>query len=367
MKKFSLLLLCVALFFTSCSKKEETLVLDYKTSAPQLTIVNNTIVFKDGEQYKKTLEFIDMSTTEEIMKWQTSMNFYSAKRYYEMAKEEVCCPDENTDLVPLSVKYAGKLAVNQDEHSFSSIVPTPTTSWLTNEKGGFKVAQTLVLYQGDNIYSILDKDDAMLRSGIYDVNADKSKILDVHAYGMSKADGVHDRGACGRNAQNTAPQIAIPGPLSNGCGSNGCHRIKDAWHSIYDESIVVSVSSGGFSGQVPTIIFNRDLFSKQQRRNLSTWSVCDRTPWTFTANYSLTHNVPAVYAPPSNPLTNSIGWTTGDECEWHYGSEVLFVSIVGGTSSAGWAAYYGRNLTGSLFFFTKADDGCGLTAYLDCQ
>ncbi len=223
------------------------------------------------------------------------------------------------------------------------------------------------MYQGDQIYSILDKNDALLQSGIYDVNADKSKILDVHAYGMTKTDGVQERGPCGRNAQNTAPQIAIPGPLSNGCGSNGCHRIKDAWHSIYDESIVVSVPSGGFGGQIPTVVFNRDLFSKHQRRSLSTWSVCDRTPWTFTANYSLTHNIPAAYAPPANPLTNSIGWTTGDECEWGYGSQVLFVSIVGGTSTAGFAAYDGRNLTGLLSFSTAADDGCGLTASISCQ
>jgi hypothetical protein len=145
MKIFSIFLTCMVFSFYFCSRKQDDDFVKTKIAAPELTIENNTVIFKDANQHKKTLEFISSSTTEELISWQTSLGFYSAGLYYELAKKEVCCPDETTDLTALAAKYEGKIKLSADKHDFSPLVKAPLSSWLTNDKGGFMVDHTLVV------------------------------------------------------------------------------------------------------------------------------------------------------------------------------------------------------------------------------
>jgi hypothetical protein len=214
------------------------------------------------------------------------------------------------------------------------------------------------VYKGDSIYSVLDADKTMLKSAVYDLNGNSSRIIDAHSLGgVVNTNAVQER-ACGLVPGGTAPTAFLASP-QNQCTTNGCHRTKEAWHTIYDESYLI-----GGSFQQPVIVFNRSLYSQHARKTAFGWTVCQAAKWTFTANYNLTHNIPSTFSPPANPMTSSIGWTTEPECRWNYDSELIFIPMLGPYELVV-ETFNNRKVTGTLDF-TTTPDGCFLRTSVSC-
>jgi hypothetical protein len=351
------------LFSQSCKKNTENALLAPATESisavlpPNVKVENNTLVIKDVEEYKQIRTFLDQSSTEEILHWQESIGFFSIRRWYEVAILENCCGD-SPEVAP---KYAGKVLFNTEDNTFAPKQHIPHLDWLVNDKGGYFVANTLIYFRGDSIFSIKDESHSLIHAVHFDPFKSPEIILDAHAYGIGiKPNSVQERG-CTQNLQGTAP-IAY----QNTPQANGNHRVLDSSHSILDYSTVL-VRSGLPNSNVFDFVSSK--YAKHQRKTALGWTVCERTTWTIAAEYVLTHNIPVTFGPPTNPLTETIGWTTNvEQCEWNHRSQVIFFTIPGNNPSPARTAWNNRFLTyGNVELRVIPQDGCGLNIFFGCS
>lgn len=121
-----------------------------------------------------------------------------------------------------------------------------------------------------------------------------------------------DRGGC------CAWNLDAPG-VSNG-NSTGSKRIKTAFITNWDESVVISTPLGTTYGVFYTFAGH----FHHQRKTWLGWTVYQRTTWEYTAKETATVlGIPSgctPCTPPgfSNPVVLNIQVTTGNECKYNF-------------------------------------------------
>lgn len=360
MYKFSFILSFILLLTFGCQKNELKnpewewqcpVPVESRDGMPTVQVADSTLVFQSLEQYAQVRAWVQTATVETLMAWQQNLGFKSSRYYYEEAMAQQCCPDEEGNIAQIAAAYAGKIIYNSEENDISPLLPFVTTGWLLNHRGDLKIGTSLVHYTPNHVFCILDGNPNKLATAIANPVDNSNEGIYVHPT-------VSDRGGC------CAWNLDAPS-VSTG-NSNGSKRIKTAWVTNWDESVIISIPNLGTTYGV--FYTYAGYFHHQKRVWPGVWSVCQRTKWNYTAKETAT----VLGIPPgcascipsgfSNPVVININnVTTGNECKYNFERTVFAAGGVPPTF------YFGRGLcVTQISLNTKALDS-NLSTSNECK
>lgn len=328
LKGLFLFLLCFFIF--ECKKAELKPEYNYKVEQtppisigddrsdlyPSVSVVNGLLRFSSLSVYDSIRAKLERSTIDQNISWSDSLGFKSIRYFYNKAlKSSVCESDDCNASFPQA--YIGKVKMTVDSfNNFEPLLPYITNGWILNTDGNFLVGSTLIHFDENYIYSIKDADFSKLQTAITTKQSDEDNGVFVHTT------EVDDRAACDCPQELNCPIVT---------SSSGLKRIKKAQSFVRDESF--SIYDNLINAYVTSVSYTYNVSLHHQRRRFTwgSWSICQRTTWSFTGSVTMRWLGPTFtpFGGGSNvmynqPFSHNVSIPiTGNECKYDYGT-VLF-------------------------------------------
>lgn len=309
-------ILVLLLFLTACNKQsfheptDETLPAAPTLTAPQVTITDGMMTFKDFEEMNKVYDFARLAPTEQLLQWQESIGFRSGNYYFRKALQEYCCELDENAMNEVRSKYAGKVHASED--GVAPLFDVGSIGWLTNGEGLLKVGLSIIHYSDNYNISILDGSREKLQQALQNPVTDEAAgIIVIPAYAPQSE--LQFRSCL------SGTEISGFAPLDAPWLQIGTHsfRIKEA--SVEVKNLNACVSSFDPQGRPFTLCHVKVVLRyhfHHQRKATFLGTVCERTPWLFNSDWRLFHNAPLSFGFP-NPITGSkVNILTGNECKY---------------------------------------------------
>ncbi len=181
-------ILVLLLFLTACNKQslqdpvDEVQTTTPALTAPQVTITDGLMTFKNFEEMNEAYDFVRQAPTEQLLQWQESIGFRSGNYYFRKALQEYCCELDENALNEVQSKYTGKVRASED--GVAPLFDVGSIGWLTNGEGLLQVGLSIIHYSDNYNISILDGSREKLQQALQNPVTDEAAgiiVIPAHA------------------------------------------------------------------------------------------------------------------------------------------------------------------------------------------